>query len=415
MTILNEPSPLAVTRCLLAFTATFGLFLGVANAVSAGGDRESTAVTVLGDGFTANRLAFNSFRCEFEVSTGKSQSVDDALAGKISNGSTRKGLWIVKDLLMRYDLRCDPALTKIAQGLLDSPDAVQLDEESGMYATTIPCSDVHILRNGEIGMRYAPIIGSVNLSTRNTSPAEMLFSPFGSQPESTDFGKLVSRGNTGELAVRHDGPAQHRGNELISVSVGIPGDSTVHCRYLVDPKRGFLPIFQWQLNPSTKKRVYDSYILETEEHEGGRWFPMRTVVVRHPESSPPYQVEEIRVVALDLLSVPRDEDFGCSLAPQTRVNVPGEGYFMTLDRETAVRASTLKDLYADCIAATHTYQGRIEQARALNGLGDARLPNRDSAKKSRITMAVVASAGILLTLVVILLVVRKNHGRINSK
>jgi len=349
--------------CLVSFCLSGLAGLGLA-AEPAGGDRE--AIAVAAQGYLSNRESFPTIRCRFRAVRAKAHSVDDAIKGDlVGDQIVHEGLWLVNGAKVKHELVCkqEPrslgeitSRPKIAKGSSEDKAATPKAERSSV---AVPCASRFVLRDGSYTLTYSPLILGANLFPIDMKdPAGIRLTPFGMDimgpDEMVNPGRVLQDCLGGMFSGTFDGAERVRGTDTLAYtalyksgnpsSVGKPA-----YRFLLDPRRGYLPIHTWGTRPDTAKKTYEAYITHVRACSRDRWFPERSVVVLDIGGKGPFTVDEIKVLELDVDNAPLDQDFFLSLRAKTQVNVETRPEWVTIQDDERIGVDDLPRLHQRCI------------------------------------------------------------------
>ncbi len=329
------------------------------------------ALEAMADGCQRNSDSFRFFTCRFEVVRQKADTIEDALKGDFHEpttriGQTEYGLWLVNGEKVRFDLTNDEATLKATREKMRSPEPQDVTpQEDGSNLMSIPGSAHYYLANAEFTLRYGPVISCVNIANKKVhqmgirrTPLDMdtllkggIATPAWSIRTALK-GEIVpsfdgSKHYNGRRHVQYDGTEEVNGVRTMAASVGPTPDSMM-MKYFLDPRRGFLPVHHWSRDPRTGEKMLALFITDVKECSGGRWFPMRSVVISNPDSNGPFSVTEFKVTKLDVDNPPPDDQFYVDVAAGTQVSVPKEPRLVNLKQDERIGLDQLKPLYDRC-------------------------------------------------------------------
>ncbi len=337
---------------------------------------ERDALGVMAQGYLSNREAFQWIRCRFRMIRGRAASVEEALKGNISNPIEYRGLWLVDGPNVRYELVCDPAvlepaLKKLKTGDREEGPQVKEPEKRGRRRVTasLPCSSEYCLKNESYSLGYSPLIAGGNLHPKDSpNRGGIRVTPFSMDvmgpDEMSGPANVLQDCVRGKFFGRFDGREEVRGVEVLVASAG-KTEATLRLKYYLDPNRGFLPIYLWDTNPTTGRKLCEAYITDIKECSHGRWFPERSVVVFGVGATPPFKTQEIKVLELDVDNRPSKRDFYLDLPAGTQISIPTRSQWVTFAQDERVGLDDLQRLHQRC----------IEYPKTLNGLPGAEQPS----------------------------------------
>ena len=299
--------------------------------------RES--LKAIGEGYLGNREAFTYFRCEFTFTEGMAATVEDGLAGKLTDAVVSRGVWVVDGDTFRYELSCpDEILQKAFDGpklALESPE----NRSSKFYGVKLPCDPHGFVTNGKIQLRHGPTIHSANIRSADIPLPGITITPFsvGVMGENDELnpGALLTQGGDGSYAFawlpassESDGEA-----ELLTVAFGWGPDEHGPMRrsMQLDPQKGFLPVHcetffkpEDDLVAQYGARVSILSYPRIRSVSNGRWFPERSIMLEYPDRDQPHRTQIVEVKLLEADQRPAASEFEISIPRGTAVADPSD-------------------------------------------------------------------------------------------
>jgi len=388
-----------VRNCLCATVVACAT---VAISARAAVDEERTALGALAEGYLANRESFRFIDCRFEYRFAKASTVQDALRGRFtSKGAIRYGHWLVNGSNVRYELICDPAVTMAVRAHVEQEmkKARTAGPKGGTNEVKIECADMlGLVNHDSFSMSYAPILVGANLYPREDAKHALIsLTPFNidimGTNERVNPAFLLRECLSGKLVGRFLGT--ERINDVpVMVARVETGEKGVLTKFGFDPVRGYLPVYISDHNEKTGKMNYEAFVTDAKKCSNARWFPMRTVLVSSPDSKPPLNVQEVKVVKLDVDNEPALDRFCLELPKGVQVSVPGRPAWCTLTKTERIAAADLASLYARCVAHGEEYVAKGGK------IGVPAHPTASTQGRSWSRITLTASAAVLLAALV---------------
>jgi hypothetical protein len=319
----------------------------------AAGERKAQDIfRVIAEGYRTNRESFTAFSCRFKWTFGKAQSLEDARLGKFQDVCEHDGLWLVDGQRTRYDLIC--TTVNLAQ---------EFDRARAEYGKTAGAKregmiqlrghEYFYLKNELWRARQSKVIKCVTLvplgveDQVGTDPTPFSLGVMGGNEELSPAA-LLKRVVEGQMIGRFDGTVVEGGRTLLAVSWGNKGER-LRLSHRFDPERGYLPVRIWDSDPATAKIYYEAFILDAKNCGSGRWFPMRSIVVKGGVSGRwPKRVRETRVTDLKL-ERPDGKEFYLDVPARTQVVIVDSPNFFNIKKDTRVHESQLESLAQQAI------------------------------------------------------------------
>jgi hypothetical protein len=210
-------------------------------------------------------------------------------------------------------------------------------------------SVVNILLNGveegHFGIEYSPFDMGVMARNEYSSPHRYLQGCI-----------------QGKFSGKYEGTQEINGQQLEIVTFSTK-DSNNHpaMKFGFDPKQGFLATYIIDYDNETHIPIYEAFITETKLCSGGRYFPMRSVVVwrendRYRVNDGKYKVDSFEVTELDVDTPPDSNLLQIELPKGTRVVAQsGENQWMNTDKTIIVTPQKIKKLQKQCVAYGKAY------------------------------------------------------------
>lgn len=353
---------------VLILTATLAPALA---SPAAGAEDERTVLRAIAEGYLHNRESFPQFTCRYRIAKGRAASYEQAVDGDLANPVTADILWVVSGDKERHSVSTNDAALR--------ENAARSVQADGSTVVVVPIASEDYLTDGRRQFRHSS--GLANLFGVGSSDHRLSTNPFSmgvmGEGESRTPAALIQQ------KLNEPNPCRLRGRESVlgygALVVEIPSrDGTQVLTYYLDPERGYLPI---RKDAETRGQV-ESRTMITEARDCGddRWFPMRSVRITNPEGEPPYYVQLIDVLELDVESVPDEDLFAVELPAGTRV-VDRSDPKSQFESEEPMSVD-LNDL-----------QG-IELAAARQARGET--PNVEQASESSLLLVLLAAAAVLI-------------------
>ena len=365
--------------------STWVLFLVVAGEAGSltggeagGGDRDAIGVAI--QGYQANREAFPSIRCRFRATKAKARSIEEAIQGAfVGDPIVYECLWVVNGAKVRHEALCRSAPGNPEEVFSTTKNKATANQGStdGVHAqateVAVPCFSTGVLRNGSYALSYAPLGQTANLYPSDLEdPYGIRLTPFSmdimGRDEMVNPARVLQDCLGGMFSGSFDGAEKVLGADTLAFtatyksgnasSIGKPA-----YRFLLDPRRGYLPIHTWGTRPDTAKRAYEAYMTHVRACSRDRWFPERSVVIWDIGGKGPYTCQEIKVLELDVDNPPADQDLCADLKAGTQVNVRGRPEWLVLRADEKVMATALEPLHQRCIEAGKKHGEQAEFAK----------------------------------------------------
>lgn len=255
----------------------------------------------------ANRAVITHARIEFRYSVGTTRAVDDAMAGRWSDRTDGRGVFVLDGERARYDQ------------VFSLDDSLAKRQKTGGNSYSSPFASVRAVTDGRSSLMDRIAIGrspegAEVLSHRPqvVSGADPFFSvaqmPLflarpGPAPDlSKNLGDAIrgqAGGKLGKVAI----DSRLDGVEVAEVTIDWPDRAWT--RYWIDLKRGAIPLqsmSEWDGGKSTAIDRYD----DVREVPGGAWYPFRWVRINGA------RVVEMTVTKADFEVVPDPSEFRLS-------------------------------------------------------------------------------------------------------
>ncbi|SRR5579875_2151378 len=344
---------------------------------------------IASEGYRANRESFRTISCRFRVTDAQSDSVEEALTGKIRIASSHEYLWHVNENNVRYEDLCDESLYK--QNLLKGIE--RKDSEIGA-----PCLPSARLTDGSIHLIYSPVSNTGNIRGPSNPGRGIDITPFNiggcfGDDEKYNPSVMINNVFKGELICLDHHDKLINGEEMISVSVG-KSPTQPHYDFVFDVAHGFL------LKQITiySEAMMHGYVTEVKKCSHGRWFPMHSILIVGKKA--PFFVKEVKVVDLDVDNPPKEEVFALEMPKGSRLVNPSD--MRSVIEFGATKRVTLKDLPT----LLKKCQSALEQRKKGNIFGEITTDNagaRDNRRPKRrgtLWLALMAVGFLCLSVIV---------------
>jgi hypothetical protein len=280
-----------------------------------------TVCRTIADGYRANRTSFGAFTCRFTFKWGQAATLDDAKIGKIESTVEADGLWIVDGPRTRYLLVTTSVKPRKGPEPVEQRNVrehqVTVVATPGVQESYLQNKDVRAQQSGRF-IRLSPARGKEDMPH---------ITPFSLGVMGGDA-TLLGRVADGRDNAHVDGTVEENGKSLLALSCG-PKGRPARLIYRFDPKRGYLPVHFWNVDPDSGKRKFEASLLELKDCGSGRWIPLRGIVVSGTKDDPwPRRVREMRVTQLKL-ERPDENDFALDVPSGTR-------FFDSISRQQTV-------------------------------------------------------------------------------
>jgi hypothetical protein len=275
---------------------------------------------VLADGCLSNRESFPSISCRFTQIHGTVDRIEVAVGGQsqdIHISATSKMRWIVDKQSVLIEQIADPAILAEAQAKADKEGSTKL---------CVPVVSQAILTNGSLRLYYLQPLTGASISGPDHKPSgEIRDTPFAmglmGANEELSPGNMLTDCVRGKKTCDSVTTENVDGHAVVVVVMG-PIGKQGRMKYWLDPERGFLPV-RSSFFGDNGKELARAYWTDIRKCSGDRWFPWRAVKISDPmKSTGPLEVDEIRVVTLDVDKPPTRESFRLVLPKRTLVYDP---------------------------------------------------------------------------------------------
>jgi len=339
-----EITSICAVRVAMWFASTVGIFVARAASCSAEPEEadQRATVSVLAEGYLANRRAFEFATCRYEVTYGSAQSPKDALAGKVVVRDKLLGTWVFDGQRERCSLvnEKDRGDREKVDEQRSRPAVAAPPEGPGM-ATATAMPSTQFIDDGNIQVSYSPEIRVANVSTADNRQANSGITPWNmgvmGAGESMSPGKLILEFVQNRKDVALVGDEMLNGVRALTVKLTDAEKRTV--RISLDTARGFLPIHM------DFSGDFELFITDVRQCSGGRYFPMRSCELTPNKKTGQVTVREVRVVSLDVDKRPDADEFGITLDAGTRViNLARKNDRFVLNQSDFVSIANLADL-----------------------------------------------------------------------
>jgi hypothetical protein len=361
------------------------------------------ALGYMAEGAAANREAFTQFRCKFRVTRAKAATYQDALEGKITEPIRLHGLWLVDGAKYRYQLDCEPEVMQadLARFEKFSKERVgkKRDAPPGQYmqGPRIDCDQRLVLKYGEYALSHGRAAhGVANVYAEGMRKPDLRVTPFAMNVMGPDefFSPATllrtSLEGKGPYTARYDGTEKVRGVETMVATVTYVEGG--YWKLYLDPRRGFLPVRFLETGRRDNKVYQQAETLEMRGCSGGRWYPVRSVVVFDPAGPPPLRVEVYDTLEFDADQAPADAEFHVDIPAKTEVNTTGlerkgPWWYMTTSAER-VHGKDLPQVFQRIVDSG-------EKQLAERGRTEGRQPIPSTPSRGRLTFLVACAIAIL--------------------
>jgi hypothetical protein len=218
------------------------------------------------------------------------------------------------------------------------------------------CVDHRTSSDAQRHFRHAPGIRGANISEKGATGPDLWWTPFGlgvmGRDEQDNPGRLLREALAGRYYGVYEGVETFDGEKLSKVTIGKSKD-VLAVTFWIDPGRGFLPIRTIDRATRPGSLLFLSVIREVKQCSGGRWFPMRAIVVDDPTSTGrPLRARAFRVLELDVDHPPADDLLAVDLPGGTQVAESGgdPASFLVFQQPERVRVDGLATLLERCRA-----------------------------------------------------------------
>ncbi len=305
---------------------------------------------VLEEGYLRNREAFPDIDCRFDYAGGKAATAEEALAGRfIQKEVMNRGRWLVNGPNVLYELLCTPEKTEQTERIKketaerdkkDLDSGKQLPDKSVVW---VPCVDTLYLRNVSYSLRYGPSTLAATLFNKTDNDgAGIRITPFNldflGPDEYSSPASYFRDARARQWPANFDGTKRINGVDTLIARVGPSLEAT----FGFDPARGYLLVYFSYMNAESGNAYLEAYVTEARECSGDRWFPMRTVVIDNPGSSPPFNVKEVTVLELDVDAEPHADRFRLELPAGVHVVKAGGSEAAGYDWEEIRHRETMR-------------------------------------------------------------------------
>ena len=294
-------------------------------------------------GYAENRDKFRQLECHYRVTQGNSTSVEDAIAGKLTNNRTMSGLWVVLGDWQRHELACDPRIEQ-------PPKYDPARDPQRTLVTAGGCDSVKVMTDGGLGLSYSRGLQAASVAPSRGQRPPIYFNPIsmsvmGNNEEWGPSAPLRPIAG-GTMIRRYVGKVLSEGRELETVIVGREDEAQVVSgrHWLLDPQRGYLPVEMRY--DSIEEPNGRAIVTDVRQLENRGYFPFRSVYISRAYANAIRSIVIIDVEKLEL-GPPPESAFTVSLPPGTMITNPdtNRGSF-TLDGATDVNVMQLGELHA---------------------------------------------------------------------
>ena len=363
------------------------------------------ALGVLAEGYSRNRESFDAIDCRFDYAQGKAATIENALAGRFTERFVKqRGHWLVNGRAVLYQLLCAPELREETERIKREDIDRRKSRASGSATPSeylkVPCLDSEFLRNDSYSLHYAASIRAGNLFSKTDQDGNGIrITPFNvdflAADEYSNPARYIAEALAGQWDAKFDGTKRINGVDTLVARIGAKLEVT----FGFDPARNFLLVYSSYAGAKPGQRYYEAYVTAARECSGGRWFPMRTVLVRNPDRGPPFHVREVTVVEVDVDSTPRADRFRLEVPTGVQVSNVGHVEWITLDHPENVGINDLSLLHQRCVEHGREYEARRKKDEAMfDGAGE---PLEQSGSRAALVLACVVFAAGIVWLVVL--------------
>jgi hypothetical protein len=266
----------------------------------------------------SNREAFQMFTCTFALRSGEAETIQKALAGDLLNVTNGKGIWVVNKRRMRFGVSCDKEAVVKA-----------FAEQKGQGTkgvVRVPFSSEEFLDNGSKQFRLSLIGLHANISNEQAPDPGVQLTPFDmgimGANEVGHPSRLILGSLDKKYYCRADSPVAGTNTQVIHYSTHPDQYEYV---FSFDPAKNFLPvqIRRERITPGPGAE-FAVHTTRAEQFSGGKWFPMRSVLIwQHRSEKGPFSVREINVESLTADTPPPESDFVIDLPAGTNISDGG--------------------------------------------------------------------------------------------
>ena len=358
------------------------------------------ALGAIAEGYRNNRDAFQQIDCVFELTIGRSATLDQAVIGDLYAASpARSGKWMVNGEHVLYSLLCDPGVNEAVRKKMDG-----LRAKREAATLNIDCADIYYLqKHGGYSLNFSPINITSNIFTADDQDGfGIRYTPFAMDVMGSNEFSNPHRYLMDYLRGRWEG-------RFVGTERAVSGQDIVVCevannfrvRLGFDPARGYMLASMSDRDPTDGLRMYIAHVLDAKKCSNGAWFPMRTVKVYNPDSGPPYHTEIIKVISLNTDEPVPVDRFSLDLPKDTQVNRVGHPEWIHLSESEHITSDGLPELHQRCKDFGTAYMAR--------NLDDPNRPSNrmDQGASRSMGFKVLVANAIILTLVAAIFVARK--------
>lgn len=324
---------------------------------------DNDAFKIFSEGYKKNRESFTNINCKFFVTRKlQSETVTQAINGvwhKTSETVTQNGIWLVKDGVTRFELKCELDVKKIVEEKMKK----QASDSKEKEFISVPCSDVFMLSSKDsFRLTYSDMMKVANIFPKGVHEGDygIEFSPFDmgimARNEYSNPSRYLQDCINGRFTGRYEGTEEINGQqlEIVTFSTQTSGNQP-RMKFGFDPKQGFLATYIADYNENTHKPNYEAFILETKKCSGDRFFPVKSVVVTFRNDK--LFVRSIVVTDLDV-DTPLDPNlFRFEIPKGSQVSVPSaKDQWLTVEEESlSITPQDIEPLQKKCIEYAKAY------------------------------------------------------------
>ena len=326
---------------VMTLVAPIQALVNAADATSPAASDDVLAFLV--QGYSENRDKFRQLECHYRVTKGNVTSVEDALAGKLTNSRSMSGIWVVLGDWQHHELACDPRTEQ-------PPKYDPARDPQRTLITSGGCDSIKVLTDGALGLSYSRGLEAASVAPSRGQRPPIFYTPIsmsvmGDNEEWSPNAPLRPIA-IGTMIRRYGGKVSSDGRELEAVIVGLEIEPQVVSgrHWLLDPQRGYLPV-EMRYHQGDQ---LDGQTIATDvrQLENGGYFPFRTVNISREYANSIRSVVIVEVEKL-VLGPPPESAFTVRLPPGTMITNPdtNRGDY-TLDAATDVNVTQLLQLHA---------------------------------------------------------------------
>jgi hypothetical protein len=309
------------------------------------------------DGYRANREGFDFLTCRFTITKGSATSLEDVLAGRLTNPDTVECVWVVEGAKEKYILDFD--IAKFQHAFREAKEQAQKERSKpSTLSFSTPFGATKFIGDESLCLRYSPEGKGANLGVEGDNGLRDYVTPlnFGimGPQEVLNPSYFLKEALLGNARCSMDNITNHLGATLDAFQ--FVGNAGWRHAFGFDPAQGFALVRASSSSGQRPNETSLTYVTELKQTPKG-WFPMRAVSMIRSETSDGrfafLVTADIKVLELNVTKKPTEGEFRIELPAGTSVIGSKEDMraFVRLANDEKVGLDQLPDLKKRCLQA----------------------------------------------------------------